>query len=560
MSCISSRVLARSRRLSKLIALLVPIAACCIIGQSVANESAENPPRPNIILILADDLGWSDIGCYGSEISTPNIDRLAAGGMRFRQFYNNAVCGPTRASLLTGLHCQRIGHRGDHWNQATDFQKCASVGELLQTAGYQTLIVGKWQERQLPARHGFDHFFGPMCQGKISYFHEVQLNPFYWDEQRWTPPQDGFYLTDTMTDFAVRFVEAATGAAKQQPHKPFFLYLAYIAPHWPLHAREADIAPHRGKYYELGWDACRQQRFDRQCESGLIAKDLKISPRPEGIRNWKDDELHEWQAERMAVYAAQVALIDRGVGRVLDAVRDAGELDNTLVMFLSDNGPAPDGGHIPTKSMLGFTAGKPTNNWRLDGVAMRPGSGPDNMPGPADTFAAYGSAWANVSATPWRGTKMTAYEGGVRTPLVAHWPEVIRQGNQFTDQPGHVVDIMATCLDLAGAKYPEQLGERRPLPLDGRSLLPILRGGSRSKPFEVYWHAPQNDAFRSGPWKIVSAAHGQPWELYNLDMDATETHNLAAQLPDRTQQMAAQWQGWAKEMKLLPADVKEKKN
>ena len=420
---------------------------------------------------MADDMGWSDAGCYGGEIRTPNIDRLAADGMRFTQFYNNAICGPTRASLLTGLYCQQVGHRGDRWNEPKDFSRCVTIGEALQSSGYQTRMVGKWQGRDLAVRRGFDHFFGPMCQGKISYFSEVRQNEFYLDDQRWSVPKQGFYLTDAFNDRAVEYVkDAARG------DKPFFLYVAYIAPHWPLHAREADIAPYRKLYRDTGWNDCRAQRFQRQREMGLIPKSWRLAPRPAGVKDSRDDELADWQAERMAIYAAQVSGVDRGVGRILEAVRQAGAEENTLVMFLSDNGAAPDGGLSPTQAGFGFAPDKPNDTWRRDGVAIRPGSGPQLMPGPHDTFAGYGLAWANVSNTPFRSTKLTAYEGGIRTPLVVRWPAVIRQGNQVSDEVGHVIDFMATCLDVADTPYAKEFQGRRPLPLEGKSLAPVFRG------------------------------------------------------------------------------------
>lgn len=526
-----------------------------LLGIALPLHAAEPARRPNIVVILADDLGWSDLGCYGGEIPTPHLDKLAAEGLRFRQFYNNAVCGPTRASLLTGLHCQQIGHNGTHWNQPTDFSKCVSVGEVLQTAGYRTLLVGKWQERDLPAKRGFDRFFGPMCQAKISYFHEVQQNPFYLDEQRWQFPDDGFYMTDAFTDHAVRFLQEAAAPARQgKPARPFFLYLAYIAPHWPLHAREADIAPHRQTYRQAGWDQCRALRFQRQRTMGLIPQEWALSPRPAGVHDWNADRDQNWQAERMAVYAAQVVSIDRGVGKVLQAVREAGVADNTLVLFLSDNGAAPDGGVIPTRGGFGFEPDRKNDSWRLDGVPIRPGSGPDNLPGPANTFAAYGLAWANVSNTPLRSTKLTAYEGGIRTPLIAHWPAVIRKGGQMTDQAGHVIDIMATCLDVASASYPTEFQSRKPLPLEGKSLVPIFRGEQRQGHEVLCWNAPNNQAIRVGFWKLVNAGRGKPWELYNLEVDGTETQDVKDRHPERVRDLAVQWNAWARRSGLPGSD------
>src|ERR1043165_1188823 len=278
----------------------------------LAVNAAAAERSPNIVIILADDMGWSDLGCYGGEIPTPHLDKLARNGFRFRQFYNKAVCGPPRASLLTGMYCQQVGHSGKHWNEPTNFRRCATIAELLKRASYRTLMVGKWQERDLPALRGFDRFFGPMCQGKISYFHEVDKNPFYLDRERWRLPDRGFYMTEAFTNHAVRFVEEAT-----VKKTPFFLYLAYVAPHWPLHAPEAEVAPHRDRYRTLGWDAARARRFERQRELGIIPREWKLSPRPAGTHDWKSDKHQQWQAERMAVYAAQVASIDQGVGKLV---------------------------------------------------------------------------------------------------------------------------------------------------------------------------------------------------------------------------------------------------
>ena len=514
--------------------LWIFVLLCVVHSARAASE------RPNIVLIMADDMGWSDLGCYGGEIRTPSIDSLAVSGLRFTQFYNNAVCGPTRASLLTGLYCQQVGHRGDRWNEPKDFSKCVIIAELLQEAGYRTMMVGKWQGRDPAVRRGFDRYFGPMCQAKISYFNEVQHNPFYLDDQRWQLPEKGFFMTDAFSDQAVRFVEEAA-----RGDKPFFLYVAYIAPHWPLHAREPDIAPYREMYRENGWEHWRGVRFQRQTEMGLIPGSWRLSPRPAAVPDWNSDKHKDWQAERMAVYAAQVAGVDRGVGRVLAAIRSAGVEEDTLVMFLSDNGAAPDGGVIPTAGGFGFGPNRQNDRWRLDGVPIRPGSGPGNMPGPHDTFAAYGIAWADVSNTPLRGAKSTAYEGGIRTPLVVRWPTVIGQTGKLIADVGHVIDIMPTCLEVAGLDYPTDFHGREPLPLEGKSLAPILRGEQREGHDAVCWNVPRNRAIRMGRWKLVDPARGQPWELYDLETDGTETRNLAEEHPERVRDMIAQWQAWA---------------
>jgi len=489
---------------------------------------------------MADDLGWSDIGCYGGEIGTPHIDALARDGLRFSQFYNNAICGPTRASLLTGLYCQQVGHRGDRWNEPKDFTKCVTIGEVLQQAGYHTMMVGKWQGRDSALDRGFDRFFGPMCQAKISYFHEVQGNPCYLDRERVQLPDD-FYLTDAINDHALRFLTQAIAEAE-----PFFLYVAHIAPHWPLHAREADVARYRQRYRTLGWDRARLERFEAQRQAGIVPEGWKLSPRPGGIRDWETDAYKDWQAERMAVYAAQVASIDRGVGELLQVLEKAGQADNTLVMFLSDNGAAPDGGLSPSKSGFGFAPDSDNSGWRNDGQAIRPGSGPDNLPGPQDTFAAYGLAWANVSNTPLRGTKLGAYEGGIRTPLVVRWPAVIRERGAITTQPGHVIDLMATCLDIAGADYPSEFQGRRPLPLEGKSLLPIFQGREREAHEVLCWSVPQHDAIRMGRWKAVRPRKGGPWQLFDLELDGTETTDLAQRELQRVKELASRFEAWLK--------------
>lgn len=511
--------------------VFIPLLAPC---QSPAAGS------PNIILVMADDLGWSDIGCYGGEIQTPHIDALARDGLRFTQFYNNAVCGPTRASLLTGLYCQQTGHRGDHWNDPKDFKKCVSIGEVLQSAGYWTMLSGKWQGRDSALDRGFDRGFGPACQAKISYFHEVEHNPYFLNGKRWEVPDD-FYLTESINHFAVEFLREALDA-----DKPFFLYVSHIAPHWPLHAREADIAAYRDQYLQLGWDTCRSRRFEKQQKLGLVPAGWKLSPRAANTPEWKDAASHHWQAERMAVYAAQVASIDRGLGRLLKILDDAGKRDNTLVIFLSDNGAAPNGGVVPSDRGFGFGPDRNNDRWRLDGVPVRPGSGPDNMPGPHHTFAAYGRAWANISNTPLRGTKSTGFEGGIRTPLVARWPAVIQQQGGLTDQVGHVMDFMATFVEVAGARYPTELGERKPLPMEGKSLLPIFQGKQRDGHEEICWSAPGHIAIRVGKWKAVKATFERDWRLYDMESDGTETNDVAESNPDRVDSMKARFGAWRK--------------
>ncbi|HIE99437.1 MAG TPA: arylsulfatase [Fuerstia sp.] len=494
--------------------------------------------RPNIVVVMVDDMGWSDLGCYGGEIETPHIDSLAADGLRFTQFYNNAVCGATRASLLTGLYCQQAGHRGDRWNELKDFQKCVLIPEVLQASGYHTAMVGKWQGRDLAVQRGFDRFFGPNCQAKISYWNAVAGNDFYLDDHPWEFPTNGFFMTDAFNDHGVSFLkDAVTG------DKPFFLYVAYIAPHWPLHAREEDIAVYRDRYRKRGWDEWRQTRLLRQKEMGLLPAGSESHSNALAMPEWKDDEHQDWQAERMAAYAAQISNVDRGVGRMLNVLRDSGKERNTLVLFLSDNGAAPNGGLGPTTSGFGFDS-KSNTAWRKDGVAIKPGSGPDLLPGPHDTFAAYGLAWATTSNTPLRDTKQSAYEGGIRTPLIARWPAVIEKGGGLTRQPGHVIDIMATSLDVAGVEYPSAFKTRQPIPMEGQSLVPVLRGVKRSGHRILAWNCSRGRAIRDGRWKLVQPRDDRDWELYDLSVDVGETKTLASEFPDRVQTMTEQYGVW----------------
>lgn len=502
-------------------------------------QTATEAARPNIILVMADDLGWSDIGCFGGELRTPHIDSLAREGLRFTQFYNNAVCGPTRASLLTGLYCQQTGHRGNHWNQPKDYSRCVLISELLQSAGYHTMMVGKWQGRDLALDRGFDRFFGPMCQAKISYFHEVQQNPYYLDRDRFEIPED-FYLTDALNNYAVQFLKDAVTM-----DEPFFLYVAHIAPHWPLHARETDIAAYREQYRNRGWDEWRIMRYEAQQKSQLIPSHWRLAQRPTAVKDWNDDANHNWQAERMAVYAAQVTAIDDGLGELLSVLKESGQEENTLILFLSDNGAAPDGGLGPSKSGFGFSPDQPNDRWRLDHVPIRPGSGPDVLPGPPETFAAYGLAWATLSNTPFRSTKLSGYEGGIRTPLLARWPAVI-SGDQQSDHVGHVMDLMATCLDITDVKYPTKFHGRNPLPIEGKSLRPVFEGKPRNGHDVLCWSVPRHHVVRTGKWKAIRPRKGGEWELFDLEADGTETSDLARRDPDRVQQLAQQFEIWQK--------------
>lgn len=500
--------------------------------------------KPNILLIMVDDMGWSDLGCYGGELDTPNIDSLAKDGLRFTAFYNNAVCGATRASLLSGLYCQQTGHRGDRWNEPKDFSKCVMISEVLQANGYHTAMVGKWQGRDLAVKRGFDRFFGPNCQQKISYWNAVKQNDFYLDDKPWKHTEN-FFMTESFNDHAVEFLQDAV-----KKEQPFFLYTAYIAPHWPLHARDEDIAPYRDRYLNKGWDEWTLERHKKQRQSGLLPETWTPAPKEPSIPEWTKDKNKSWQAERMAVYAAQITKVDHGVGRLLKVLKDSGADKNTLVLFLSDNGAAKDGGLNPSTTGFGFPRKSGSGNWRNDGGKIKAGSGPDHMPGPADTFAGYGMAWAATSSAPFRSYKQSAYEGGIRTPLIARWPDVITKGGQLTDQAGHVMDFMATFLDISGVEYPKEFKGRRPLPMTGKSLAPIFRGEKRNGHRFLAWNCGRGRAIRMSDWKLVKpkGQKSAKWELYDLKKDGGETRDLAAENPGQVNKMTTIYENWRKQV------------
>ena len=523
-----------NRRLTRLLAqlALVPLLACVLHGAEARTNSSN---RPNIIVILADDLGFSDLGCYGGEIQTPHLDRLARGGMRFSQFYNCALCGPSRAALMTGLHPHQVGITT--WTGLLN-DRCVTAFELLKRAGYATAAVGRldmvtaenWHD---PASiHQFvDRFLGSTGHaGPGNYFKAVRNTQFFRDGQPFTLPAENSYKTDLITDFATQFITEAAGK-----DKPFFLYFAHYAPHWPLHAKPADIAKYRGLYRQLGWDEVRAQRHQRLVEEGLLPASAKLSPRDARATPWAGAKDKDWEAERMATYAAQVDSLDQSVGRVMETLHRTGADRNTLVMFLSDNGASDT-------PMVG-ALDKPGQTWRTDGTPTRVGSKPDIQPGPADNFVTAGPAWANVSNTPFRQHKNTNHEGGIASPLIVWWPGVVTRTNGISAELSHITDITATCLDVAGVAYPAQFAGRTVQPLAGRSLLPVLKGGQREGHASLCWATSGARAVRIGSMKLVSLKSA-PWELYDLATDRTELNDLASQQPQRVQTMAKAFDEW----------------
>jgi arylsulfatase A-like enzyme len=475
--------------------------------QAVADE------RPNIVVIMADDLGFSDLGCYGSEIETPHLDALAKSGLRLTQFYNTAKCHSSRVSLLTGLYCDQAG--------STQLSRGATFAEVLRDAGYFTAMVGKWHLDQQPTDFGFQRYWGHLS-GATNYF--VGDKSFRLNGQPWTVPEilNGrpFYTTHAVADFALKFLHEAT-----QGDQPFLLYTAFNAPHYPLQAPRAAVKKYDGRY-DRGWDALRRERHQRQLKSGLLPEKWELSPRPDHIPAWEtlSNAERAWEADRMEVFAAMVDLIDQSVGRIVSFLEKNKLLDNTLILFCSDNGGCP------------FE--------RTHGRFLKPWD--------AQSYWTYDASWAHLCNTPFRLYKQNQHEGGISSPLIAHWPAGLTlEAGSISDQPAHLIDIMATLIDVADAEYPQHVGARQIEPLQGKSLLPIFQGSIRQPHDTLYFHFGTDRALRQGPWKLVSAKLGK-WELYNLDEDRTELHDLSAKYPDRVQSMARTWFDMAKNMDRLP--------
>jgi arylsulfatase len=496
---------------------------------AILPAQSPKPPRPNIVVIMADDMGFSDIGCYGSEIPTPNLDRLAANGVRLTQFYNTARCCPTRASLLTGLynHQAGIGHMvqnaGLPGYEGYLNNHCLTLGEVMKAAGYRTAMAGKWHVGEdrphWPADRGFERYFG-LISGASNYFRLDAGRKMALDSKPYTPPAKDFYMTDAFTDHALRFIESF----KQDP---YFLYLAYTAPHWPLHAYAEDIARHRGKY-KKGWDALRRERHQRQVRMGIVDAKWKLTDRDGKVPTWENEKNQDDMDLRMAVYAAQIERMDRNIGRLLKKLDETKQIDNTLILFLADNG----------------------------GCAEENIAGEKPVPaGGADSFTSYHTGWANASNTPFRLYKHWVHEGGISSPLIAHWPAAnFKRGYIDKTQPAHLIDVMATCLDAAGAQYPKRDGV---LPMEGKSMLPIFAGRRRAGHEFLAWEHEGNRAVRQREWKLVSK-HPGGWELYNVAKDRTETNDLAARDPERVVAMSALYDGWAKRCGVRPwAEVQQ---
>jgi arylsulfatase len=542
--------------------VIKPILAAVVLAiQAVPAGAAERATdRPNILLVLADDLGYSDLGCYGGEIATPALDALAAGGLRFRQFYNCTRCCPTRASLLTGLYPHQAGVGDMNADQGVPGYRgfpqpnTVTIAEVLRAAGYHTSMVGKWHlggpKRPTPTDRGFDEFYG-MIGGFNSCFEE---DPFYTrlpaGRKKRVYPKDAFYSTDAFGDYALDFLAVA-----RTEKKPFFQYLAFNAPHFPLHAKPDDMNKYADAY-TAGWDKLRDARHARQIELGLFPKGTPLSPRsPFTTRRdfLRTGENPAWDslgadrradlARRMAVYAAMVECVDRAVGRVVADLRAHGDLDNTLILFLSDNGACAEW------DPFGFDGSSGPKNVLHTGEQLAAMGG-------AKTYHSYGSGWANACNTPFRLYKHDCHEGGIRTPLIAHWPKGIAARGEFRDHLGHVIDLMATCVEVGGAAYPSKRGEAAVTPMEGVSLVPAFAGRAVDRDM-LAWEHEGNRAVRAGRWKLVARA-GSPWELYDLTADPIELADRAAKDPERVKDLAAKWDDWAKRCHVLPRPTPKK--
>src|SRR5262245_56105776 len=534
-----------------------------LVALVLSAATASAAERPNILLILADDLGYSDLGCYGGEIATPNLDALAKDGLRFRQFYNGTRCCPSRASLLTGLYPHQAGVGNmNNPTPAPGYRgypqpNTVTIAEVLKAAGYHTSMVGKWHlsagpKTPRPTDRGFDEFYG-MIGGFNSCFQE---DPSYTrlpaDRKKREYAKDRFYSSDAFGDYAIDFLAQA-----RKRKKPFLQYLAFNAPHFPLHAKPEDIKKYADTYSK-GWDRVRKERHARQIELGLFPKGTPLSPlsdykaradiKREGTNPaWDtlDADRRADLARRMAVFAAIVTCMDENIGRVVAELKRHGELDYTLILFLSDNGACAEW------DPFGFDESSGPKN------TLHTGGQLDAMGGPK-TYHSYGSGWANAGNTPFRLYKHYCHEGGIRSPFIAHWPKGITAKGEFRDQPGHLVDVMATCVEVGRAEYLRTFKDTAITPMEGTSLTPAFAGKALNREM-LAWEHERNRAIRVGKWKLVARA-GAEWELYDIEADPVEMTDLAPAMAEKVKDLADRWNAWAKRCNVLPYPAPKKGN
>lgn len=508
--------------------------------------------RPNVVIILNDDMGFSDIGCYGGEVETPNLDRLAFAGLRYSQFYNTARCSPSRASLLTGLHPHQTGigiltyDTGPEGYTGDLGTNCVTMAEVLREAGYRTYLSGKWHVAKSltepspswPLQRGFDEFYGTII-GAGSFYHPNTLTRGNENVEHEAVNDPDFFYTDAISDQAADFIR---DHSRDHADKPFFQYVAYTAPHWPLHAHDEDIAKYKGRF-DAGWDTLREERLARLVRAGMIDPSWMLTDRDPTQPAWRDAKEKEWLLRCMEVYAAQIDRMDQGIGRILDALEETGKMGNTMIVFLSDNGACaediPEG--VPVRELVDnlMIAQEKTR----DGRPVRFGNDRSVMPGAEDTYQSYETAWANLSNAPFRLYKHWVHEGGISTPLIVHWPQGIGEAGGLRHTPGQLPDLMATVLEVTGATYPVEYKGNRILPCEGTSLVRTFKDDDAERG-PLFWEHEGNSAVRVGKWKLVRKYPG-PWELYDMEADRTEVNDLAAGNPERVEELKALYQAWA---------------
>jgi arylsulfatase A-like enzyme len=493
--------------------LLVFVSAFTIMLDGDKQIAGGNEPakRPNVVLLMVDDMGFSDLGCYGGEVQTPNLDALASSGLRFTQFYNCAKCETTRATLLSGKYYPEVGN--------TAMKNCITIAEGMKSAGYHTIMTGKWHVKNTPNGRGFDQYFGHLS-GATNFF--TGDNTFRLNEEVFEVPEQGFYTTDANVDYAIKFLD---NAQENDPNKPFFLYIAFNAPHYPLQAPREEVEKYRGTY-KIGWDELRKQRFARQKKMGLFPADTKLSPRPDDVPAWDTLSVAEQDHQdlMMATFAGMIDRVDQGVGRLIQKLDSMGVRDNTLIMFLDDNGACP------------FQRSKQKsieNNL---------------MPWNPESYWCYDKRWAHACNTPFREYKQNQHEGGITSPMIVNWPAGLKNKGTITAQPGHLVDIMATCLDVAQTQYPTEIDGASIGPPRGLSLKPIFEGKTRP-PHEAIFFSfyGKNHAIRVGDWKLVNINFGD-FELYDLAEDRTELNDVSKTNPDQLTKMLAIWDKMSSEV------------
>ncbi|MBT3272034.1 MAG: arylsulfatase [Spirochaetales bacterium] len=517
---------------------------------------------PNIILILNDDMGYSDIGCYGGEVQTPNLDSLSKNGLRYTQFYNTARCCPSRASLLTGLYPPQAdvgdmmrddgidGYLGD-LNPNT-----VTIAEALKQGGYSTYMSGKWHvtrhvdpespKHNWPNQRGFDDFYG-IITGAASYYQPRTLTR---NNTSIEPEGNNYFITDAISDEAVRQIREHRSGSKDTP---FFQYVAYTAPHWPLHAHEEDIAKYKGRF-DAGWDKLREKRIERMTNMGIIHPDWNLSDRDPDVGPWEKVENKDWQARRMEVYAAQIDRMDQGIGRIIDTLKETGEFENTVIVFLADNGGCAEelsNGDSWIMNLLNKPPYVGTLETR-DGRKVRFGNSPEIVPGGEDTYSSYGLPWANVSNTPFRLYKHWVHEGGIATPFIVHWPNGIAAHGELRHQPAQLPDVMSTFLDIAGIDYPETLEGKSIKPVEGFSMTPTFIDQPHQREV-LYWEHEGNRAVRRGKWKLVRK-NDTDWELHNMEEGRTEVNNVAADHPEIVKELTSLYNSWAKRCNVMEFD------